>query len=209
MTEGTVWIDAGPLRLEGLYNGRSDGRAVLVTHPHPLYGGNMLNSVVDAVVNAYGRRGYATLRFNFRGVGKSEGAFGEGIGEQDDVAASLSYLNERGKHRMGDVDLVGYSFGAWVNLLSLARVSAVRRLIVISPPVAFLDFGLIHPSPKIELIIAGTRDEFAPEDQVRAIFRSLSPDARLHFVANADHFYGGATVEIERVLDHYLCEAQP
>ena len=209
MTEETVWINADPWRLEGLYNGRSDGLAVLVTHPHPLYGGNMLNNVVDSVIKAYGRRGHATLRFNFRGVGKSEGTYGEGVGEQDDVSAALSYLIERGKHHMGAVDLVGYSFGAWVNLLGITRFSAVRRLIVISPPVAFLDFGLIPPSPKIELVIVGTRDEFAPEDQVREMFLSLNPHARLHFVANADHFYGGGTIEIERVLDHYLCEAHP
>ncbi len=206
MAEETVWINADPWRLEGLYNGRSGGRAALVTHPHPLYGGNMLNNVVDSVIKAYGRRGHATLRFNFRGVGKSEGTYGEGVGEQDDVSAALSYLAERGNNRVGGVDLVGYSFGAWVNLLGLARFSAADRLIVISPPVAFLDFGLISPSTKIELVIAGTRDEFAPEAQVREMFGSLNPRARLHFVANADHFYGGAIVEIEKVLDHYLSD---
>jgi uncharacterized protein len=206
MTEEAVWIEAGPFRLEGLYNGRPGGRAVLVTHPHPLYGGNMLNNVVGSVIKAYGRRGHTTLRFNFRGVGKSEGVYGEGVGEQDDVAAALTYLLEQGKRRQVEVDLAGYSFGAWVNMLGLARFSAARRFILISPPVAFLDFSFLGTSPKIELVIAGARDEFAPEDQIRQMVRSWNPHARLHIVADADHFYGRAISEIERVLGQYLRE---
>jgi uncharacterized protein len=166
----------------------------------------MLNNVVDSVIKAYGRRGHTTLRFNFRGVGKSEGDYGEGIGEQDDVAAALTYLLARGKTPMGGVDLAGYSFGAWVNCLGLARFSAVRRSILISPPVALLDFSSFGPGSKIELVIAGSRDEFAPEDQIRHMVRSWNPHARLHIVAGADHFYGGRTSEIEKALDQYLCE---
>jgi alpha/beta superfamily hydrolase len=204
MKEETVWIKTGSLKLEGLYHGRPGDRAVLVTHPHPLYGGSMLNNVVDSVIEAYGRRGHTTLRFNFRGVGKSEGDYGEGIGEQDDVAAALTHLFERGKPRTGGVDLAGYSFGAWVNSLGLARFSTACRLILISPPVAFLDFSFLGSSPKIELVIAGARDEFAPEDQIKRMVRSWNPHARLHVVADADHFYRGKTSEIERVLDQYL-----
>jgi len=206
MTEEAVWIDDGPVRLEGLYNGRSGGRAVLVTHPHPLYGGNMWNNVVDSVIKAYERRGHTTLRINFRGVGKSEGVYGEGVGEQDDVAAALTYLLDRAKPRQVEVDLVGYSFGAWVNILGVARFSEARRLILISPPVVFLDFSLLCPSSKIELVIVGARDELAPEHQVRRMVRAWNAHARLHVVADADHFYGRATSEIEAVLDHYLCE---
>jgi alpha/beta superfamily hydrolase len=206
MTEEAVWIDAGPFRLEGLYSGRPGGRAVLVTHPHPLYGGNMLNNVVDSVIKAYGRRGHSTLRFNFRGVGKSGGAYGEGVGEQDDVAAALGYLLERGKARPVDVDLAGYSFGAWVNARGLTRLKEARRVILISPPVAFLDFSSLPSIAKIELVIVGDCDEFAPEDQVRRLVRSWNPHARLHVVSDADHFYLGATSEIETILDHYLGE---
>jgi hypothetical protein len=206
MREEAVWIDAGPWKLEGLYSGRPGRRAVLVTHPHPLYGGNMLNNVVDSVIKAYGRRGHTTLRFNFRGVGKSEGAYSEGIGEQEDVAAALTYLLERGKPRQMEVDLAGYSFGAWVNILGLARFSAARRLILISPPVAFLDFSPLCAISKIELVIVGARDEFAPADQVSRIVHTWNPQARLRVVADADHFYGRATSEIETVLDQYLCE---
>jgi hypothetical protein len=166
----------------------------------------MLNNVVDSVIKAYGRRGHSTLRFNFRGVGKSEGAYGGGVGEQDDVAAALTYLLEQGTPRQVEVDLVGYSFGAWVNILGLARFSAARRLILISPPVAFLDFSFLCPSPRIELVIAGARDEFAPEEQIRRMVRTWNPHARLHIVADADHFYGRATSEIERVVDQYLRE---
>jgi alpha/beta superfamily hydrolase len=206
MAEEAVWIRAGSLKLEGLYHEVPGDRAVLVTHPHPLYGGSMLNHVVDTVIKAYERRGHTTLRFNFRGVGRSEGDYDQGIGEQDDVAAALTYLTERGKPSLGGVDLAGYSFGAWVNSLGLTRFSAARRLILVSPPVAFLDFSFLGLTPKIELVITGARDEFAPEPQVRRMVRSWNPHARLHVVAGADHFYAGATSEIERVLDQYLGE---
>jgi alpha/beta superfamily hydrolase len=206
MTEEAVWIDADPLKLEGLYSGRPGRRAVLVTHPHPHYGGNMLNNVVDSVIKAYGRRGHTTLRFNFRGVGRSEGAYGEGVGEQEDVAAALTYLIERRKPHEVEVDLAGYSFGAWVNILGLGHFSAARRLILISPPVAFLDFPPLCPSPKIELVIVGTRDEFAPADQVGRMVRSWNPRVRVRVVADADHFFWGATSEIEAAIDQYLCE---
>jgi hypothetical protein len=166
----------------------------------------MWNNVVDSVIKAYGRRGHTTLRFNFRGVGKSEGVYGEGVGEQDDVAAALTYLLKEGKPREVEVDLAGYSFGAWVNSLGLARFSAAQRLILISPPVAFLDFSFLCPSPKIELVIAGARDEFAPEDQIRRMVRLWNPHARLHIVADADHFYRRTTSEIERLVDQYLLE---
>jgi alpha/beta superfamily hydrolase len=204
MTEDMVWIDAGPWKLEGLYSGQPGDRAVLVTHPHPHYGGDMLNSVVDSVIRAYGRRGYTTLRFNFRGVGRSEGAYGEGVGEQEDVAAALTYLLERKRLFQVEVDLVGYSFGAWVNMLGLAHYSATRRLILISPPVAFLDFSSLCPSPKVQLVIVGTRDEFAPADQVARLVRSWNPGARVHFVEDADHFFWGATSKIEATIDQFL-----
>ncbi|RLJ02607.1 MAG: alpha/beta hydrolase, partial [Candidatus Aenigmatarchaeota archaeon] len=112
MKEEKVFFQAGDVKIEGmLYNAPGEKGAV-VTHPHPLYGGDMHNNVVETVVQAYREKGYATLRFNFRGVGRSTGSYDEGIGEQEDVRAALAYLTGTGKT---SIDLAGYSFGAWVN----------------------------------------------------------------------------------------------
>ena len=130
--EEKVTFLAGGLRLEGLlFEGNSDN-GVVITHPHPQYGGDMYNPVVEATADAYRKAGWTTLRFNFRGSGQSEGSFDQGRGEQLDVLAAISYLQERGCH---ETDLAGYSFGAWINGLTFSRPSppTLRRMIMISP----------------------------------------------------------------------------
>lgn len=110
-----VFFLSGGHRLEGLYTPGTDEKGVVVTHPHPLYGGDMNNPVVATVANAYRRRGYGTLRFNFRGVGLSKGHHDDGNGEQADVRAAAAWMAEKG---MTCLHLAGYSFGAWVNALT-------------------------------------------------------------------------------------------
>ena len=98
----------------------------------------MFNNVVESVVRAYRQKDYTTLRFNFRGVGRSEGSHGQGQGEREDVRAALAYLRELGK---SSTDLAGYSFGAWVNALALKDFVPAKRIILVSPPVNFMDFS--------------------------------------------------------------------
>ena len=98
--------------IEGLLNQRDEKKGVVVTHPHPLYGGDMNNMVVESIVHVYYMKGYSTLKFNFRGVGRSQGTYDNGLGEQKDVLSALSFLADMGMER---IDLAGYSFGAWVN----------------------------------------------------------------------------------------------
>ncbi|MDZ7698565.1 MAG: alpha/beta hydrolase [Deltaproteobacteria bacterium] len=144
MDEAKISFDAGGLTIEGLLGGDVSGGAVVITHPHPLYGGEMHNGVVDAVVRACRQKGLATLRFNFRGVGQSQGHYDEGIGEQDDVRAAVSYLDELGAPA---IDLAGYSFGAWVNASAIGSLASVNRLIMVSPPVNFMDFSFLNIPP--------------------------------------------------------------
>ena len=122
--EEKVCIRSGDLELEGLFESGRTTRGAVITHPHPLYGGNMHNPVVDAIRRAYRMKGVATLRFNFRGTGESEGQHDNGVGEQDDVLAALSFLTESG---FQPVDVAGYSFGAWVNALTLQRGGPFRE----------------------------------------------------------------------------------
>ena len=110
--EEKITFESGGCRLEGYWQAGVKGKGVVITHPHPLYGGTMDNPIVETVQRAYRRDGYATLRFNFRGVGGSRGTYDDGIGEQTDVRAAIAYVESM---NVGAVDLAGYSFGAWVN----------------------------------------------------------------------------------------------
>ena len=112
----------------------------------------MYNNVVESLVRVYQQAGYSTLRFNFRGVGSSHGEYGDGTGEQEDVRAALNCLWERGKQV---IDLAGYSFGAWVNALTRPDGDIIRQMVMVSPPVAFLDFGSAQPLPNYSWSLPG------------------------------------------------------
>jgi alpha/beta superfamily hydrolase len=201
MAEEGVFIPSKGLKLEGLMDNASGEAAVLVTHPHPLYGGGMHNNVVESVVKAYRRQGYCTLRFNFRGVGQSEGSYDQGNGEQEDVRGALEYLYELGKVH---IDLAGYSFGAWVNAMGLNNFSHTERMIMISPPVNFMDFSFLDYSPMIRLVITGSEDDFAPSAMIKDMLPVWNREAVFKMIHGADHFYWGKTGEIESTIESFL-----
>jgi alpha/beta superfamily hydrolase len=201
MTEERVIINSGKIRLEGLMKMPPGDRGVVVTHPHPLYGGDMHNNVVEAVCRAYQEKGYGTLRFNFRGVGQSEGGYGEGIGEQDDVVAALDYLSDLGKE---EIDLAGYSFGSWVNALGINRYKKVKRVIMISPPVDLMDFSCLINNPKIRLVITGSEDEIADHRSVKERVTSWNSEATFKVIKGADHFYSRNIGDLQKIIDEFL-----
>jgi alpha/beta superfamily hydrolase len=184
--------------IEGLLNKRDKNKGVVVTHPHPLYGGDMFNLVVETIVHAYNIKGYSTLKFNFRGVGKSRGQYDNGVGEQKDVLAALSFLADMGMER---IDLAGYSFGAWVNAHAVVQGdSVVENMAMVSPPVGFMDFHAISAMNVLRFVITGSRDDIAPADAVKKMLPTWNPDARFEIVDGADHFYGGYLGQLESVL---------
>jgi len=186
--EEKIEFPAGGLALEGLLQKNGDAGGVVITHPHPLYGGNMHNNVVGTIAQAYQKRGYSTLRFNFRGVGGSQGSYGEGIGEQEDVKAAIAYLAALG---LKQIDLAGYSFGAWViGNLSCAE-DGIANMVMVSPPVAFIDFGPVSALGCLKLVITGSRDDIAPAALIRQSYRQWNAEARFEVIDGADHFYGG------------------
>ncbi len=199
--EKKVFIQSEGLKIEGLLGSSPGQKAVVVTHPHPLYGGDMNNNVVEAIVKAYREKGYTTLRINFRGVGQSDGSFDDGVGEQADVKAALTYLQEMEKP---SIDLAGYSFGAWVNARGLERFVQVERMIMVSPPVNFIDFSFFEYNPKIRLIIAGSGDDLGPPEMIRKMLPEWNPDASLEVIQGADHFYWGKSEEIEEIVRNFL-----
>ena len=187
--------------IEGRLEKGSRQKGVVITHPHPLYGGDMFNNVVAAISKVYRQNGYTTLRFNFRGVGKSQGSYGDGLGEQDDVRAAVSYLADSG---IDQIDLAGYSFGAWVNALAIIGGLQVANMVMVSPPVAFIDFGSISNLASLRLIISGSRDDIAPPDLIEKTYRGWNSEAQFEVINGADHFYVGYTDKLEAILATHL-----
>lgn len=204
MSEQAVVFPVGAIQLEGLLYPAPGERGVVITHPHPLYGGDMHNLVVETLARTYQRHGYATLRFNFRGVGASQGRYDDGEGEQQDVKAALDYLSAQGKTAL---DLVGYSFGAWVNALAQTAQEQARRLIMASPPVELLDFQPAPPLPKLALVITGGNDSFAPPAAIAALLPRWNKTARLEIIRGADHFYGAHSRALAERASAFLAGA--
>ena len=197
MKEANIRFRSGEWELEGLYRGGHPTHGVVITHPHPLYGGDMFNPVVAAIATAYGKCGFATLRFNFRGTGKSAGRYAGGIGEQVDVAGAVEFMKGEGLKK---IHLSGYSFGAWVNAMALHNGLAVQGMTMVAPPVAFIDFEEGIRLPNLSSVVAGGRDEIAPPALIRSLMGQWNPDARIDIIDGADHFFFGFLDEVTRRL---------
>ena len=187
--------------LEGLCHTSATDKGVVITHPHPQYGGDMTNPVVEAIAAAYRKLGFTTLRFNFRGTGNSAGHFDQGIGERDDVRDAVSFLHDRG---LKAIHLSGYSFGAWVNAMALQGGVAVQGMTMVAPPVAFIDFEEGIRLPVLSTVVAGSRDEIAPPDLIHPLIGQWNPDARMDIIDGADHFFFGFFDEITRRLVQWI-----
>lgn len=201
MGEKRVRFDSGRWALEGLYEADGTGKAVVITHPHPLYGGDMFSPVVEAIAGAYRRCGFATLRFNFRGTGNSTGHHSQGRGEQKDVAAAVDFVNTHGH---AETHLAGYSFGAWVNALAMHGGLAIRRATMVAPPVAFIEFPASLHLPALVSVVAGSDDDFAPPSLIEPELTRWNPEARMDIIQGADHFFFGFLDEITRLLTAVL-----
>jgi alpha/beta superfamily hydrolase len=201
MKEEQITFQSDGLRIEGLVSRQSGERGVVITHPHSLYGGTMYNQVVETLARAYQNKGFTTLRFNFRGVGQSEGRYGEGRGEKEDVISALRYLYGLEKSA---IDLAGYSFGAWVNAHITPSDFSVGGMIMVSPPVAFLDFSFLSGDQRIKAVVAGGRDDIAPADQISRLMATWNPAALLEVIDGADHFYSGKIEILDSVLSRLI-----
>ncbi len=199
--ETKIILEANRIPLEGRLNQKAATRAAIITHPHPLYGGDMDNAVVSVLADAYAGQGWTTLRFNFRGTGGSKGHFEDGIGEQEDVQAAVDYLKNR---NFTEIDLAGYSFGAWViTAWSRNQRSHPHRLLLVAPPVAFIDFDTQSPIPGLACVFAGSLDDLAPAHLIESSLPHWGPQAHLDVIHGADHSFWGHF----KTLQHSIAEA--
>ncbi len=186
--------------LEALWHQGTAEAGVVIAHPHPLYGGDMYNNVVEAVQKAYQAHGYTTLRFNFRGVGGSTGQYDEGRGEQEDVMAAYDFLKDSGAVK---IDLAGYSFGAWVNARVAAKLPEAP-MIMVSPPAAMLGFPKDLKISSLKLVITGSADEFAPPDLIKKLTAQWNPGTPCEIINDADHFFWGFSEALITALKKHI-----
>ncbi len=201
MNEIQVSFRSGDLTLEGLLaNPGANAPAAVVCHPHPLYGGSMYNNVVDAILAAMWQAGYATLRFNFRGVGASEGEHDGGPGEVDDAVAAMTYLLAQSGVRKEGAVMAGYSFGAMVAVSAGYERAEIARIVAVALPLAMADARIPAGASKPVLLVSGDRDSYSPVAGLQALKSKIGDSARLEVVAGADHFFGGREAVLGRVI---------
>ena len=177
-------------RLEGLIQEREGALPpliALVCHPHPSFGGTLHNKVVHRVAATLHDLGAAVLRFNFRGVGRSEGAFDQGEGELEDARAALAFMSER--HPTARRWVAGFSFGAWVAARLAASQPGVERMILVAPPVGTSSFEALRGSPVPKHVIQGTADAICPMALLEPEFSTWAEPRELIKVPGATHFF--------------------
>ncbi len=205
--QSQVRFAASGVVLEGVLEmPRSGGPvpAVAVCHPHPLYGGDMYNNVVAAICQALARESIATLRFNFRGVGRSEGSHEEGIGEQDDVKGALDFLQSSGGVDRGRLGLAGYSFGTRVAAPVALAEERVRALALVSPFLDDADWERMKAFRIPRLFICGGEDSFISHHKVRRLAGEAAPPVRCEVIFGADHFWWGFEAKIGPLVSDFF-----
>ena len=204
--EQPITFPVGNITLEGLLSGppRPAGIGVVVCHPHPLRGGEMGNNIVTALVDGFRAAGMATLRFNFRGVGKSGGSHDDGRGELDDVTAAVTCL--LGHHAVSTVVVAGYSFGSIVGLAAGARDPRVHKLIGVALPIANRDASFLHSVTKPTLLISGDHDDFSPAAKLRQLVAACPASQSLCMIDGADHFFWGVEQRVAEAAVAFLAE---
>lgn len=176
--------------------------AAVVCHPHPQYGGDMDNPVVTAVVDALVAGGMAALRFNFGGVGRSQGAYDDGREEQCDVGAAEAALAARIPGV--PLALVGYSFGAWVGAQAAVGLPRVRRVVVVAPPLSFFDFAFVAGLRRPLDVVVGDRDQYCATDALARFVAAHG--ARSTVLRGADHFFGGVAARAGSAVADFLAD---
>src|SRR5476649_2277196 len=170
-----VLINGPEGRLEGRYHHAKTPNApiALLLHPHPQHGGTMNNKVVYTLFQVFVQQGFSVLRFNFRGVGRSQGTFDRGEGELSDAASALDWLQTYNANTRS-CWIGGFSFGAWIGMQLLMRRPEIDGFVSVAPPANVYDFSFLAPCPSSGLIVHGSQDELVPEPSVAKLATKLS-----------------------------------
>jgi alpha/beta superfamily hydrolase len=203
-------IFTGPAgRLEGRYHPAKQKNApiAMILHPHPQFHGTMNHQIVYQCYYAFAHRGFSVLRFNFRGVGRSQGSFDHGTGELSDAASALDWAQTINPEARA-CWVAGFSFGAWIGMQLLMRRPEIDRFISVSPPANVYDFGFLAPCPSSGLIVQGDKDETVPEESVRKLAEKLSKQRDItvdyRIVKGAPHLFTDRLDKLAAQVDDYV-----
>jgi uncharacterized protein len=206
-----VIISGSEGRIEGRYHHSENPNApiALVFHPHPLHGGTMNNKVVYNLYHCFVKAGFSVLRINFRGIGKSEGEFDNGLGELTDAATALDWLQLQNP-TSSSVWIGGFSFGSWIAMQLLMRRPEIQSFISIAPPLNKYDFSFLSPCPVSGMILQGDLDSIVPESEAgelaRKIPRHKHIDIYYKVIKGADHFFRKKMDEMNKNVTKYIVE---
>ena len=204
-------------RIEGRYSPgkRANAPIALILHPHPRAGGHMNHPVSVQLYHLFMKRGFSVLRFNFRGVGRSQGEFDAGIGELADAATALDWLQSNNP-QASQFWVAGYSFGAYIGMQLLMRRPETDGFISVSPPTNMYDFSFLAPCPASGLILHGQADTVVPPVEVERVVSKLRTQKGIvidyELVESATHFWAEHLPEVEKRVGAYLdkrLEAEP
>lgn len=206
-----IIINGSEGRIEGRYHQSDNKQApvVLVLHPHPLYGGTMNNKIVYRLYHTFVQNGFSTLRFNFRGVGKSQGKYDEGVGELSDAATALDWLQQQNPDAP-TCWIAGFSFGAWIALQLLMRRPELEGFVAVSPPANLYDFSFLSPCPAAGLITQGDKDDVVSEEAVSKLAAKLGSqhgtNVEYKIIPGADHYYRGIEEDMGNAVNDYVAQ---
>lgn len=198
-------------RLEGRYHpGPQDGAPIaLVLHAHPKGGGHMQEPVTVALFDLFKERGFAVLRFNFRGVGRSQASLEHGMGELSDAATALDWLQSLPQNANATQCWIGgFSFGAYIGMQLLMRRPEVRGFISVAPPMNMYDFSFLAPCPASGLVVNGTADQVVPADEVARVVPRIRTQKGIvvehQIIDGANHFFHGYVEPMTAIVAAYL-----
>lgn len=208
-------IIPGPAgRLEGRYSPSEDPTApvALILHAHPLGGGHMENPLVEMMYDSFRKRNFATLRFNFRGVGRSQGSYDQGLGELSDAATVLDWVqgyNATARYCW----VAGHSFGAWVGMQLLMRRPEIAGFVSVAPPTNMYDFTFLAPCPASGIIVHGGADKIVPAEDVERVMSKVRVqkgiEIKRDIIPDANHLFTEHLPELERRMNTYLDDRIP
>ncbi|MFK8033538.1 MAG: alpha/beta hydrolase [Hyphomicrobiales bacterium] len=196
-------------RLEGRYQPSKSKTApiALILHPHPRFGGTMNNQIIYQLYYMYAKRGFTVLRFNFRGVGRSQGTFDHGAGELSDAAAALDWVQTFHPDSRG-CWIAGFSFGAWIGMQLLMRRPEVEGFISVAPPANLYDFSFLAPCPASGLMVHGDADKVVPMKDVQALVDKLKAQKGITIdhetMPGANHFFAEHTDVLLELCGNYV-----
>ena len=204
-----ITFPCADISLEGVWHfPKANGPfpAVIVCHPHPLYGGSMSANVVFYICQALAEASIAALRFNFRGVGKSGGVFGGGVAEQEDVKAALAFVSSTPTIDRKKIGLAGYSFGASVALPVAVQDGRVNLLALVSPALLDSGWAQLKGYTRPKFIIIGENDSVIPEPGLRQLVEDIPEPKQYQVIPGADHFWAGFEVEVAHKVTQFFAE---